>query len=276
MMTGVMEWQGRTGDSWAVEWRRTDRSFHGLTDHLLQRTRGISFTKVLDIGCGAGELSLALGRGRGNVEVRGVDISPQLVEVAVERAIALPNVSFTQGDAAVWTPGDGFVPDLLVSRHGVMFFHDPVAAFRNLHDIAAPGANLLFSCFRSPAENEIFTGVGSILPPPASLPDPNAPGPMAFADTERVRSILSSAGWKNIEFESFDFAMVAGVGEGAVDDAVGYFLKIGPVAAVLADMNDEEERERLVWRLRKYLCTKERDGIVALGAAAWIVSAQCS
>jgi len=272
-MAGTHEWEGRTGESWAAEWKRTDRSFTGLTDRLLARTRDLSFSSVLDIGCGAGELALALARGRSDAGVVGVDISAQLIEAARERAQNRANVSFALGDAASWTPPDHFTPDFLISRHGVMFFDDPEAAFAHLATIAAPGASLLFSCFRGPADNEIFTGISALLPPPASPPDPHAPGPMAFADPERVRSILTAAGWTDIRLEPFDFAMVAGVGEDAASDAMGYFTRIGPAAAALAEMDDVQRIETLTG-LRRYVAGKVVGNMVALGAGAWIVSAR--
>jgi len=272
-MTGTRDWEGRTGESWAAEWRRTDRSFSGVTERLLAKTRDFRFDNVLDVGCGAGELSLAIARGRAGARVVGVDISPQLVAAARERSANLTNVSFHLGDASQWQPGDGFAPDLVMSRHGVMFFDDPTSAFTHLASIAAPGAGLLFSCFRGPAENEIFTGIGSLLPPPASPPDPEAPGPMAFANPDRVHAILSGAGWSEIALEPLDFAMVAGMGEDAVADAMEYFLRIGPAAAAMAEMDDDAKADTLA-RLRKYLAGKEVDGLVALGAAAWIVTAR--
>ena len=60
----VRDWSGSTGESWAAEWQRTDRSFGGVTERLLARTRGLDFRRAVDIGCGAGELSLALARSR--------------------------------------------------------------------------------------------------------------------------------------------------------------------------------------------------------------------
>jgi SAM-dependent methyltransferase len=271
-MTGTRDWEGRTGESWAAEWRRTDRSFEGVTERLLARTRGLDFRDVLDIGCGAGELSLALARGRPHVKIVGVDISPQLVEVARERGKNHTNVAFERGDAVNWTPQEGFAPDLLISRHGVMFFDRPAAAFAHLAAIAAPGAKLLFSCFRGPEENEIFTGIAGLLPPPESPPDPQAPGPMAFADPARVHAVLGEGGWTDIRLERFDFAMVAGVGEDATADALEYFLKIGPAAAAMAGM-DEADKAEVITRLRYYLAAKTVGNIVALGAAAWIVTA---
>lgn len=272
-MTGIMEWTGRAGNSWAVEWKRTDRSFVGVTERLLQRTREFSFDSVLDVGCGAGELALAIGRGRPHTRVIGVDVSPSLIAVARERGTNHANVEFALADAAEWQPPVDFQPQQLISRHGVMFFDDPPAAFAHLAAIAAPGAGLLFSCFRGPAENEIFTGIGKLLPSPAAPPDPTAPGPMAFADPECVRGVLSAGGWTSIALEPFDFAMVVGMGEHAVDDAVDYLKVIGPAAAAMAEMKPDA-REDILAKMRDYLQPKDIDGIVALGAAGWIVTAR--
>src|SRR5690606_31128505 len=131
-MTQMRDWQGKTGEGWAAEWKRTDRSFGGLTERLLARSREFPFRHALDVGCGAGELSLALARGRPRARIVGIDVSPQLVAAARGRSDHLPNVEFTLADAARWRPGDDFAPQLLISRHGVMFFDDPPAAFANL------------------------------------------------------------------------------------------------------------------------------------------------
>ncbi|WAT18040.1 methyltransferase domain-containing protein [Aurantiacibacter sp. MUD11] len=271
-MVDKSEWQGRSGDTWAAEWRRTDQSFSRLTERLLERTREYSFDRVLDVGCGAGELSMAIARGRPRVQVKGVDVSPQLVEVARQRAENLANVEFVLSDAAVWEGDETTAPQLLVSRHGVMFFDDPPAAFANLARQAAPGANLIFSCFRPVKENPFFTEVMRLLPeaPPPTAPD--APGPFAFGDRDRVEAILRAGGWSDIAFEAFDFPMIAGVGENAVDEAVTYFSRIGPASRIAAEM-DEASRDRFLGRVRDLAQRNCTEGVVALRAAAWIVSA---
>lgn len=266
------EWQGRTGDSWAAEWRRTDRSFTVLTERLLQRSRDFRFAHVLDIGCGAGELSLALARGRPECRVTGVDISPALIAAARTRGEHLANATFIEADAATWAP-DGPAPDLLVSRHGVMFFADPVAAFTHLAHVAAPGAGLLFSCFQAQAHNPVMTEVARLLPPPAAPSDPLAPGPFAFADPVRVEAILRTAGWADVALEPFDFAMVVGAGDDPVAEALAYFRSIGPAARAWRDL-DPAQLEQFEADLRALAEQHCRDGIVALRASAWIVSAR--
>jgi SAM-dependent methyltransferase len=271
-MTDANEWLGRTGQNWAEQWRRTDRSFGPLTEHLLGRTREFVFDSVLDVGCGAGELSLAIARGRPQVAVTGLDISPQLIEVARERGNNLANVGFEVGDAAAWQPPEGLAPELLVSRHGVMFFDDPVAAFTHLAAIAAPEASLMFSCFRDRAENPFFTEIGRLLPASDGAPDPYAPGPFAFAERDHVSAILQSGGWRAPEFEAFDFAMIAGAGEDPVADAMTYFQTIGPAAVALREM-PEADRARVLAAIHEVVTANCRDGVVALRAGLWIVTA---
>jgi len=268
----TQEWQGRVGKSWASEWQRTDRSFRMLTSELERRIAGNPYANLLDVGCGAGELSLVAAQARPEARVTGVDISPDLIDVARLRSAGIPNVRFELADAASWRPGDGESFDLQVSRHGVMFFDQPFAAFANLRAISAPGANLIFSCFRSLEENPFFGLAGKLVDGGVSLPDPHAPGPFAFADAERVHGILSDAGWCNVSIVPFDFQMIAGSGEDPVSDAVSYFIRIGPAARAISLMDDmakQSFRMKLEGFVREHLSADE----VALGAAAWIVTA---
>lgn len=273
----IQEWQGRVGQSWATEWQRTDRSFAELTAEIRARVLALEFSQVLDIGCGAGELSLLLAGARTDAKVLGVDVSPQLIEVARQRGAGLPNLQFELADASQWQSGPGAEPDLLVSRHGVMFFDDPVAAFVNLERSARAGARMVFSCFRGLEFNPLFAEAGRLVPIDPRVPaaDPLAPGPFAFAESSRVERILANAGWGEIAIEAFDFATVVGSGEDPVNDAVEYFSRIGPAAQALAQMGDVD-RVAMLERIEGLAQAHLRDGVVALGASAWIVSASAS
>lgn len=272
-MTTKLDWEGRVGRSWASQWEKTDRSFGGLTDALLSKTRGTTAPRVLDIGCGAGELSLAFARGNSAAEIVGLDVSEELIEVARSRALRLSNIDFVHGDASQWSR-EFFAPDLLMSRHGVMFFEDPVAAFSHLRSISSRDARLVFSCFRSFQENSWAERVAGFLPPDSFVePDRFSPGPFAFSDQSHVHGILSDAGWSEINFEAIDYAFVAGVGEDAVQEALDYFQVIGPAARPALGLSPEE-KANFLGKLARYLRAHEEGGIVALKAAAWIVTAR--
>lgn len=270
-MTNASDWQGKVGQNWADMHAWTDRSFAGLTQHLLGRIALHPGRAVLDVGCGAGELSVAIARARHDAQVIGLDISSDLVAAARARGGQHPNVEFVVGDAATWQR-EAFSPDLLVSRHGVMFFDDPPAAFAHLRRTAASSAALVFSCFRSSRENPWMSDVTRLLdlPPPV---DPYAPGPFAFADPQRVEAILAAAGWTEIDFEPVDFAYVAGTGADPVADAEAFFARIGPAAATLRELRGAA-LEQAQTRIRDWLAERSTGDLVAFSAAAWVVTAR--
>lgn len=272
-MTDIGEWTGRVGGIWAREWQRTDRSFGPLTDRLLDHPAFDDFNFALEIGCGAGEIICRLGEAHPNARVVGLDVSPDLLEVAEWRAQALGSVTCVNTDAALWEPPSGDGVDVFVSRHGVMFFPAPVAAFTHFARIAAPGATLRFSCFRSRQENAWAVKLASVLPAPPEPGDPHAPGPFAFGDREHVAAILARSGWEDAQFEAFDYPMLAGEGDDAVEEALTYFLRIGPAARAVAQL-DEDGKAQTRERLRSMLAEHLVDAKVALPAAAWIVTAR--
>jgi SAM-dependent methyltransferase len=270
-MTDTFEWQGRVGDTWATEWARTDRSFAQLQAVLLDRISqlGDRAARVLDIGCGAGATSLAVAERLPGAQLVGIDLSASLIATANARGSGRP-CRFVVADASTWDD-PAFRPDLLISRHGVMFFDDPVSAFAHLGSISAPGARLIFSCFRSPAENTWATEIMALLPAaPAS--DPHAPGPFAFADPGRVADILARSGWKNARSDSVDIAYVAGAGADPVADALDFFSRIGP-AARAAQQLDGAAKADFMKGLECVLHNHLDGGTVTFGAAAWIWTA---
>ena len=273
-MTDHRDWTGKVGSIWAQEWRRTDRSFCELTPILLEVIGRTGFDNCIDIGCGAGEVSVALAGGNAKARVCGVDISPELLAVARERGSSLANLAFVHGDAAKYVPENG-KPDLLVSRHGVMFFPAPVEAFAHLRSISAPHARLVFSCFREVQVNEWVAQTLSVLPKPPKASAPGEPGPFAFGEEGHVRRILEEGGWEGLEFRKVDYRMVFGGGQDPVADACDYLTRVGPTATPIAEL-DATARAEAIGKLGEVLARHDRDGVVALPAAAWIVTGRAA
>jgi SAM-dependent methyltransferase len=269
-MTTGDEWQAQVGRSWAENYRLTDRAFSGLTQRLLERIAEREGHAVLDVGCGAGELALAIARARPGARVVGVDVSAELVAAAQQRGESHGNASFVHADAGVWRD-PAFAPDVVVSRHGVMFFGDPGASFANLHAQASDAAALVFSCFRGAAENPWASDLARLLDLPPS-PDPTAPGPFAFADPQHVEAILAGGGWQGTAFEPANFAYIAGKGEDPVEEALELFRRIGPAAPALRALEGEALARAEGW-IRDWLEEHRSGDLVAFPAAAWIVTA---
>jgi len=269
------EWQGQTGEAWAEEWRRTDRTLAPLNDAMLARALPFEGRRILDVGCGAGATSFAFADALPKAEVTGLDLSDALVAAATARTEGRTNVRFVEGDAARATP-DGAPFDLLVSRHGVMFFDDPVAAFAHLHGLV-PRGQLLFSCFRSAPENEWMAAMRGVIerhaPEMLAAPQPAA-GPFAFAEPARVETILRGAGFAPPVLEPFDFDFVVGAGDDPVADAIAYFKRIGPMARLVAALGSEAAKASFLADLKTVVAGHLlRDG-VTFRAAAWIVSSR--
>jgi ubiquinone/menaquinone biosynthesis C-methylase UbiE len=272
----VEYWNSSVGDTWARMQARLDLAFTPVTAALLSLAAPRPGEDVLDIGCGTGETTLALAAAVGDEgSALGLDISEPLLARARERAEELlSDADFRSADAASFDEEDGF--DLIVSRFGVMFFDDPVAAFANLHHRAAPAGRLCFACWQPAASNLWaslpMAALADILPPVPPA-DPFAPGPFAFADPNRVNAILAGAGWREIAFHAFPFTMVIGEGDDPVASAVHFNLRIGGAARLVRDAGPAVEpaaKAALAAALSPYVV----DGAVGLPGAVWLVTAR--
>lgn len=271
-MTDKSEWIGRVGDVWAEEWRRTDRALAPLNAELVAAVPSGSKT-ILDLGCGAGSTSLALAAARPEAAITGIDLSEALIAAARER-VGETRLRFEVADASASRPADDTRFDAIVSRHGVMFFDDPVAAFIHIRSLAASGATLAFSCFRGRDENDWTAALLPVLArfAPEALAAPPPPvGPFAFAEPERIEAILAAAGFAAPAIRGFDFDFVAGAGEDPVADAIAFFRRIGPFASLLKTL-DRKDGEAAVDQLRAILGEHLRQARVSFHAAAWIVT----
>jgi SAM-dependent methyltransferase len=276
-MTLAADWSGAVGDVWADEWQRTDRGFGTMTVRLDAAILAAAPEQgsAIDVGCGAGATSIALAQARPGLHVTGVDLSPALVEIARARADGLANLSFHVADMATTGDFDG-TADLLVSRHGVMFFDDPIAGLTALRRAAAPDGALVFSCFDSVTRNRFaadpMRAVTGQEPQPAAG---YAPGPFAFAEPDFVAATLSAAGWGRLHREVVAFDYRVGAGDDPIDDAVNFFTRIGPSAPLLRAASPDE-RAAMISRLTDTVRRHLHDGVVDFPASAWLWSARAA
>ena len=265
-------WNGPAGQRWAEAQDAMDRNMASISAALLPFVAAKSGESVLDIGCGSGATTLEYARAVGpSGRAVGMDISVPMLGVARGRAKASgSSATFVEADAAAYKFSADF--DAIASRFGVMFFSDPGAAFSNLNKALKPGGRLGFVCWRPFPENvwafEPFAAARDLLPeqPP---PDPHAPGPFAFADPARVKSILENAGFRNVETRKLDTVMHMAA---TADEAAQFSLRIGPLSRA-AGAVDEPARAKIAERVAAALKKYEKPGGVAPPAACWLVGA---
>ena len=271
-MTRSFDWTGPIGDMWAAEWRRTDRSFADLVPHLdaaILAAAPAGPFRAIDLGTGAGATALALADARRDADVLGVDLSTALIDVAKARAHGIGNLRFQVGDALAIV-GTASPADLYCSRHGVMFYDDPVAAFTALSAASNPDARLVFSCFADRNANRWAVEPAMALGGAAETATDTQPGPFAFANPDHVAAILTEAGWTAAAPQRVAFDYIAGEGEDSVAEAVAFFTRIGPAASLLRDAPD---RTKATAALATALAARRVGNRVAFQAVAWIWSA---
>ncbi|MFX4274036.1 class I SAM-dependent methyltransferase [Propionibacteriaceae bacterium Y1685] len=275
------------GAGWVVHEAIFDRVFAPLTAAILDSADLAAAQSMLDVGCGSGTL-LAAAVERG-VRATGVDISATMAEAA-RRRVPQSTVLLADAESADLSFGGAGPYERVLSRFGVMFFADPVAAFANLRSATASGGRLAFGCWRSLAENPSFTEGTSLLT--AQLPDPpiqldpaapsstsphfTAPGPMAFAAPDRLRTVLTDAGWREVVITPFDFTLDYGEGAAAVEDRIAIILATSTGARaerILRPALGDRGWAELVDRVREHVTAQLTYGRVQLPAATWLVTA---
>ena len=268
----AMLWNDASGPIWVEMQGILDQVLAPFETLLVERAFPGEGGSVLDIGCGAGATTLAMARRLGPAgHCLGVDISAPLVAAAKARCLdeGLKSAEFVHGDAQTYA----FEParfDAVISRFGVMFFDDPQAAFVNLRRAARRGAKLMFVAWRSPAENPFMTAAARAAAPflpSLRPPDPEAPGQFAFADGDRVRRILETAGWENVELCRLDTPASL-----SKDNLLAYVTKLGPVGLALRDA-DEATRERTIKAVIAAFEPYVSNKAARFTTACWLVSA---
>lgn len=222
-------WNGYEGQHWADNHEHWDAVAGGLNVPVFAAASIGEDDRVLDVACGNGQTTRLAAGLASRWHVLGVDLSEPMVRRA--RALAaeegIGNVLFEQGDAQVYPFPPGRF-DVAISRGGLSFFADPVAAFANIASALRPGGRLAFVCLQDMRRQEWFTVFLTALlgrAPQPDTADPYAPGMFSLTDPERVRSVLTQAGFGQIALAPVEVSMTYGRHAAS---AAEMFLSTGP------------------------------------------------
>ena len=270
-------WNGPAGKVWVEGKNEKDNMLLPLGNELLKRSNIISGMKVLEVGCGTGyimgQLSKKVGK---NGFVTGVDISQTMISEA-ERY--LYNLGITNTTCQVLDVENDdlgkFKYDMIISRFGVMFFNNPIKAFKNLIHSLNDNSYIHFICWQNHKLNPWNSVPLRVVKKYIELPviEERAPSPFAFADKDYIYEILNKSQYKNINIEGYGNLIELHKGFNLNDAVLDYLYKTPIFTEQYLKLSDNK-KNKLFKDLLTELKKHHADDSFKFNSKTWIVSAQ--
>ncbi|MAI58990.1 MAG: ubiquinone/menaquinone biosynthesis protein [Rhodobacteraceae bacterium] len=268
-------WNDKPGQSWVKYDDVMNLRLENITDLLFGAVDGTSASSGLDIGCGTGSTTLKLLELLGeDSKVKGIDISEPMLSKAQEKIHDTTSISFIKADAQTFQFPLGYF-ETVISRFGVMFFDDPVKAFRNIRSAMSPSADLTFVCWAPFEKNEFFSlpleVVTSFVGSVKDI-EPHAPGPLAFSDIHYVKQVLNSADFSDIDIKELETSIVT---NDPPEEDAEILMNIGFGARALREAElDKSLRNRIYENFVKNSQDRYSDGLIRYSATINLVKAR--
>lgn len=174
---------------WSIgDYPEIARRIEGVADVLAEAVGAGEGIELLDVATGSGNVALAAARA--GAAVTGLDLTPDLLEVARKRAAdAGLRIRFVEGDAEE-LPFEDASFDRVTSCFGVIFAPRHERAVGELIRVARPGATIGLAAWTPDGLNgRMFKTVGSYMP----APPPELKPPVAWGSEDHVLSLFAAA-----------------------------------------------------------------------------------
>lgn len=230
--------------------------------------------RIAEIGCGGGATAVeTLRRAPSGSVVHGFDLSPALIDVARRRDTSRNgSLAFEVADMEHAGPPDPLY-DRLVSRLGIMFFHDGASAFANLHRWLVPGGRFAFAVWGPLEDNAWMLATRAAVADVIDVPrfDPSGPGPFRYAEATVLRPLLEKAGFTDLTVLDWRGTLPIGGRPSAVAAAQFALASFSSFSELLSRAG-----AHALGRARRTLTDQfaafEREGVVLMDARVHIVS----
>jgi len=264
-------WEGEA-DHWVRAADRYDSAAAVAWRSFLDQGHVAATDRVLDVGCGTGQSSRDVALLAAAGSVLGVDINKRMIDEAAVRTrrAGLANVRYELADAQVHR-FDLATFDLVISRYGVMFFADRLAAFTNLAAALCPGGRLAMLVWQALDRNPWLAELRAALAVGRQLPSPTvgAPGPFGLADTDATAAMLTEAGYMSIAFVPIEAPMQLGRD---AEDAWEYVSGMGLYRGLTAGLGETAEADAIA-NVKQLISDHTTSTGVMVESASWSITA---
>jgi SAM-dependent methyltransferase len=226
---------------------------------------------VLEVGGGLGEV------GRRAAELVGPggrvilsDRAPAMVDASRRQSADVENVDYRVLDAQSLDLPDESV-DAVVGRFVYMLLDDPGAGLAETHRVLRPRGRLAFSVWATPDENPWGSTIGRTLVELGLMerPTPDTPGPFRLADPDRIRSLVTTAGFAEPSIDAVDLGYEYASFDEYWDVTHDIAMSLRDALTRLSDEEADELQSRVAAALSRF---EGPDGLTLPGRA-WVVGA---
>jgi ubiquinone/menaquinone biosynthesis C-methylase UbiE len=154
---------------------------------------------ILELAAGIGDTGFLAARALGDEgRLISTDFSEQMVDGALQHGeeLGLTNVEYLVMDAERM-PLENDSVDGVLCRWGYMLMAEPEMAFAETRRVLRDGGRLVLSVWGEAPRNPWGAMAGAALVQDGHMerPEPDAPGIFSMADPERIRSLVTAAGF---------------------------------------------------------------------------------
>ena len=267
-------WTNSAGNLWVKDKSEKDNMLEPLGNYALSKFNIIEGMNILDIGCGTGKTTTQLVKKIGNSgHVLGLDLSETMINEARKYSDKdkTSNIDFLVQDVQN-EKLKNLEYDAAFSRFGVMFFSDPIMAFKNIYSSLKNDGLLTFICWQNQKENPWYNSGLEIVKKYVDIPIPEkkSPGPFAYANKNYIQEILIGSEFKDIKFYSLEIDIELFKGF-TLDSAVKDYLDTTPIFKENVLLLNSIDKKNLFLEIKNVWNKNFKDKYLLFPSKTWVI-----